>query len=136
MKNDALAVGKALAFEKMNVFVGDGLAEFVQQSGLAETGLRDDREGLATPRLDALKAVEHQFEFAAPADKGRQPALGADVEARTARTGGDHPVCLHRAGHALDAARRQGLEAEETLGERIGGSGDDGGTRLGQAFHP
>ena len=52
------AVGEASAFQEGHILIGDGLPEFIEESGLTDTCIGYDGDGLATAFFGTFKAIE------------------------------------------------------------------------------
>ena len=96
------AKGEAFAFQEGDVFIEDGLAELIEQTGFTHTCLGDDGDRLAPSLPGTLKGIKQQLPFPFSADKGRQAPLSTHIKPGTAGAGGDHPVDTDRLLLALD----------------------------------
>ena len=131
------AEGEAFAFQEGDVLVEHGLAELIEQAGLAHPRLGDDGDRLAPSLPGTLEGVEQ----ATPAPVlCRRRASGP--ARRSHQTGygwcwGQSPGRPRWASaFPLISFFAQTLKAKKSFGEFEGFGGNIGGAGLGQAFHP
>ena len=130
-----LAVGDRGALEDQPSRQAVRLDELVDQPGLADAGLADDRHDLAVPLSTLGVRAAQLLQLRVAADEARQTAADGGLEPRPRRAEPRDLVDLDGVDHALDRDRAERFHGDHALDESQRRRGQEDAAGHGELLH-